>query len=217
MEKVYVNFLNVTMDICYEIIFYFAKHKDKSIKNNLENEFTHMKLSSENFYYSRNHYMLRSYRMTAYKFYYIYDPVHDKTYKMTCTRRPGHPPSLIRVFAVHVKKACHWVLGYPLSAQRRLIRLRGSPGWSESLLGAQVILLVLSCNGSYISDVRKKLVFGVCDQLRLKPACSATETSLFLDISAIASRGTCLILSKQRTTKALIRLCRCACWSSVRN
>ena len=24
------------MDICYEIFFYFAKHKDKSIKNNLE-------------------------------------------------------------------------------------------------------------------------------------------------------------------------------------
>ena len=32
--------------------------------------------------------------------------------------QPGHPPSLIRVFAVHLKKA--WVLSYPLSAQRRL-------------------------------------------------------------------------------------------------
>ena len=31
---------------------------------------------------------------------------------------PGHPPSLIRVFAVRMKKA--WVLSYPLSAQRRL-------------------------------------------------------------------------------------------------
>ena len=30
-----------------------------------------------------------------------------------------------------------WVLSYPLSAQRRLIRLGGCPGWSESLLGAQ--------------------------------------------------------------------------------
>ena len=29
----------------------------------------------------------------------------------------GHPPSLIRVFAVRMKKA--WVLSYPLSAQRR--------------------------------------------------------------------------------------------------
>ena len=32
--------------------------------------------------------------------------------------QPGHPPSLIRVFAVRMKKA--WVLSYTLSAQRRL-------------------------------------------------------------------------------------------------
>ena len=32
--------------------------------------------------------------------------------------QPGHLPSLIRVFAVHMKKA--WVLSYPMSAQRRL-------------------------------------------------------------------------------------------------
>ena len=31
--------------------------------------------------------------------------------------QPGHPPSLIRIFAVRMKKA--WVLSYPLSAQRR--------------------------------------------------------------------------------------------------
>ena len=32
--------------------------------------------------------------------------------------QPGHPPSLIRVFAFHMKKA--WTLSYPVSAQRRL-------------------------------------------------------------------------------------------------
>ena len=32
--------------------------------------------------------------------------------------QPGHPPSLIRVFVVRMKKP--WVLSYPLSAQRRL-------------------------------------------------------------------------------------------------
>ena len=32
--------------------------------------------------------------------------------------QPGHPPSLIRVFAVRMKK--HWVLSYPLSALWRL-------------------------------------------------------------------------------------------------
>ena len=46
----------------------------------------------------------------------------------------GHPPSLIRVLAVRMKKA--WALSYPLSAQRRLVRLGGYPGWFESSLGA---------------------------------------------------------------------------------
>ena len=40
------------------------------------------------------------------------EPPHDKTKKMTCTPsensdQPGHPPSLIRVFAVNIKEA--WV------------------------------------------------------------------------------------------------------------
>ena len=51
------------------------------------------------------------------------EPAHDKTNKMACapiedSDQPGHPPSLIRVFAVRMKKA--WVLSYPLSAWRRL-------------------------------------------------------------------------------------------------
>ena len=39
-------------------------------------------------------------------------------------------------------------LNYLLSTQLRLIRLSGCPGWSESSLGAHIILLVLSCSGS---------------------------------------------------------------------
>ena len=65
--------------------------------------------------------------------------------------QPGCPPSLIRGFAVCMKK--HWVISYPLSTPRRLIRLGGCPGWSESSLGAQIILLVLSCGGSIVSVV----------------------------------------------------------------
>ena len=58
------------------------------------------------------------------------EPPHDKTNRMACAPRedsnqPGHLPSLNRVFAVRWKKA--WVLSYPLSAQRRLIRLGGCP------------------------------------------------------------------------------------------
>ena len=52
-----------------------------------------------------------------------FESPHDKTNKMTCapsedSDHPGHPTSLIRVFAVRMKEA--WVLSYPLSAQRRL-------------------------------------------------------------------------------------------------
>ena len=39
--------------------------------------------------------------------------------------QPGHPPSLIRFFAVRMKKV--WVLSYPLSAQRRLW-----PDWADA-------------------------------------------------------------------------------------
>ena len=51
----------------------------------------------------------------------LYKPVHDKTYKMACapsqdSDQPGHPPSLIGIFAVHMKIA--WVLSYPLSTQQ---------------------------------------------------------------------------------------------------
>ena len=51
---------------------------------------------------------------------FIFEPAHDKTNKMTCapsedSNQPGHPPSLIRVFVVRMKKI--WVLSYALSAQ----------------------------------------------------------------------------------------------------
>ena len=66
-----------------------------------------------------------------------------------------HPPSLIRVFAVCMKKAC--VLSYPLNAEWRLIRLGIRPGLSESSLGAQIILLVLSWGSSDIEDKTSSL------------------------------------------------------------
>ena len=53
----------------------------------------------------------------------IYELPHDKTNKMTCAPSedsdlPGYPPSLIKVFAIRMKKA--WVLSYPVSEQQRL-------------------------------------------------------------------------------------------------
>ena len=57
-----------------------------------------------------------------------------------------------------------------------------------------------------------KPVFGLCDQVRHKPAWSVIETSYSLDILDVARIH--IILSRQRTTKALIRLCGCAGWSA---
>ena len=61
---------------------------------------------------------------------------------------PGHPPSSIRVFAVRFMGS----QGPKASScrQQRLVRLSGCPDWSESLLGAQIILLVLSCCSSFM-------------------------------------------------------------------
>ena len=58
----------------------------------------------------------------------------------------------------------------------------------------------------------QKVSLGVSDQARHKPACTATEASQSLEISAIESRD--IILFKQQTTKALIRLHECTGWSA---
>ena len=83
-----------------------------------------------------------------------YEPKHDKTNKMTWapsedSDQPGHLPSLIRVFAVRMKK--HLVLSYPVSAQWKL--------WSDwADVQADLSLcwvhghLVFLCGGSYITQ-----------------------------------------------------------------
>ena len=75
------------------------------------------------------------------------------------------------------------------------------------------VILVLTVN-QYMSHATRKPVFGVSNQVRLKSACSATVTSWsleFLDKAII-----CIILSRQQTTKALIRLRRLICAFVVR-
>ena len=57
-------------------------------------------------------------------FHSLFEPPHDKTNKMVYvpsedSDQPGHPPSLIRVFTVCIKKALF--LTYLFSAQRRLL------------------------------------------------------------------------------------------------
>ena len=116
--------------------------------------------------------------------------------------QPEHPPSLTRIFAVRMKKA--WVLSYLLSAQRRLHRLDGCPGWSESSLDAQVILLVLSCCSSWLvyRFVVLRLpycsghgvnwaassefgIYRLCEQRRFRRACASAQSRQNLRYSLI--------------------------------
>ena len=60
--------------------------------------------------------------------------------------QPGHPPSLIRVFAVRMKKA--WVLSYPMSAQRRL--------WSD-WADAQADLSLRWAHSLFVGFVMRRL------------------------------------------------------------
>ena len=62
--------------------------------------------------------------------------------------QPGHPPSLIRVFAVRMKKA--WVLSYPLSAQWRL--------WSD-WEDAQADLSLCWAHSHFVGFVVMRLIF----------------------------------------------------------
>ena len=53
-------------------------------------------------------------------------------------------------------------------------------------------------NVAHMSLVTRKPVFGVSDNVRLKPACSATETSYSLEILDLASIGIILSSEQQR-------------------
>ena len=106
-----------------------------------------------------------------------------------------------------------------MQTAKTLIRLGRCPGWSESSLGAHAILLVLSRGGSYNCMIHinwtsshENVSSGIFDQVRFKPACSTTETSYNCETLAVASIH--IVLSKQRTTKVLIRLCGYAGWSA---
>ena len=65
----------------------------------------------------------KRFKISSYGHFSQTEQPHDKTNKVACapseaSDQTGHPPSLIGVFTVHMKKA--WILSYPLSAQRRL-------------------------------------------------------------------------------------------------
>ena len=103
-------------------------------------------------------------------FQWWYEPPHDKTNKIACapsydSDQPGHPPSLIRVFAVRMKKA--GVLSNPLSAQRRL--------WSD-WADAQLIWVFAGRTCHFVGFVMRWLIFQWV-VLFSAPICSRQTTS----------------------------------------
>ena len=75
--------------------------------------------------------------------------------------QPRHPPSLIRVFTVCMKKA--WVLSYPFSAQRRL--------WSDSA-DAQADLSLRWAHSHFVGFVMLQLI---CKQQWCRSAFASTQ------------------------------------------
>ena len=76
--------------------------------------------------------------------------------------QPGHPPSLIRGFAVRTKKA--WVLSYPLSAQRKL-----SLRWAD----AQADLSLRWAHSHFVGFVMSRLIYiyiYICKSYYISPS-----------------------------------------------
>ena len=89
--------------------------------------------------------------------------------------QPGHPPSLIRVFAVRIKK--DWVLSYPLSAQRRL--------WSD-WRDAQADLSLRLAHSHFVGFVMGQLILKTPDLKGLK--IELNERYLFAIFNRFLSR-----------------------------
>ena len=107
-------------------------------------------------------------------------------------------PRLIRVFTARMKKA--WVLSYPLSAQQRLIRLGGCPGWSESLLGAQpfcwfcdkAICMIIVDLWTFWAGVRQNQQNDLCDQQRLISLDTIPVWSEYIECTLWVAKGVML-------------------------
>ena len=85
----------------------------------------------------------------------VFEPPHDKTNKMTCALRRlrsawASAQSDQSLRCPHAWRNIGRLRSDRPDAVNTLIRQAGCPGWSESSLGAHVILLVLSCTSSYL-------------------------------------------------------------------
>ena len=115
--------------------------------------------------------------------------------------QPGHPPSLIRVFAVRMKKA--WVLSYPLSAQWRL--------WSD-WADAQADLSLRWAHTHFVGFVTRRLTWCYIKNRRLYMK-GIMCTDIRLDILINVPRHDKTDKMSVRPAKTRISLGICPVWS----
>ena len=84
--------------------------------------------------------------------------------------------------------------------------------WMNRTGESRIFLFFILLEIDYMGLKTRKSFFGVSDQLRLKPICSATETSQNIVILCVACEA--IIPSRKRISKVLIRLCGCEGWSA---
>ena len=125
-----------------------------------------------------------------------------KTQIILDSDQTGWMPRLIWVFA---GRTCHFVGFVMRRLKLRLIRMKLISMYQN----AQHMLLTQFWRWA---TPWENLSLGFCNQVLFKPAFSATEASCSLTLLDIASVG--IVLSKQRTTKMLIRLRWCEGWSA---
>ena len=104
--------------------------------------------------------------------------------------QPGHPPSLIRVFAVHMKKAR--VLSYPLSAQWRL--------WSD-WADAQVDLSLCWAHSHFAGFVMKQLNCTLCKYLNTVSCYSFITCTECMLVFVQISWGLCIKFTRKKQQK----------------
>ena len=149
------------------------------------------------------------YLITSFKHFWVYVPLHDKTNKMICapsedSDQPWHLPSLIRVFAVIMKKS--WVLSYLLSAQRRLWS-----DWADGRADPSSLALMSFC---WLCPAAAQCIVYFLSHNKAKPTkwhVCPTKTSDFRSacssaVSAVRMKGAlCPWLSTERPVKSLRR------------
>ena len=147
--------------LLWNLFFYFAKHEDKSIKNNLEKYIAQTKLSSDN---------LSIAETTTCCAHIDWLLINFIIHMSLCTTKPQkdmHPATCASAQSNQCFRCPHeenvgpWLL---FESTLKTCQTARMPRLNWVFVGCAGHFLFLSCNGSYMSDVRRKPVFVVCNQ-----------------------------------------------------